>query len=258
MGQFRPKVSLSILPDFPLVEPGDNLASLINMSLERGSLELDEGDVLVVAQKVVSKAENRYAYLSQVSISERAKKLALEVEKDPRLVQLILDESREIVAQRPGVLIVEHKLGYVHANAGIDQSNISSSDNNPRVLLLPEDPDRSAASLCRELKNNGPEQLGVIINDSAGRAWRTGSLGFALGTSGFLALENMIGERDLYGREMLVTEVAVADELAAAASFLMGQADEGAPVVLIKGAQLTPSKLGSGLLIRAKSKDLFR
>jgi coenzyme F420-0:L-glutamate ligase/coenzyme F420-1:gamma-L-glutamate ligase len=249
---------LIALPEFPLVEPGDDLAALIQASLARGSLFLEDGDLLVIAQKVVSKAEDRYVYLNRVEVGDRAKQLALEVDKDPRLVQVILDQSNVVVAHRQGVLIVEHQLGYVHANAGIDQSNITSDEKNPRILLLPENPDASADELVRKLKTSPDQQLSVIINDSAGRAWRNGSAGFAIGTSGFVALEDMIGNRDLFGREMQVTEVAIADELAAAASFLMGQAGESAPVVLVKGANLTPSSEGSGALIRARDRDLFR
>ncbi len=258
MGTMRSELNLQTLPDFPLVEPDDDLAELIGASLEKASLQLEDGDILVIAQKIVSKAENRYAHLNEAIPNTTAKKIGLEVEKDPRLVQLILDESKEIVAKRPGVLIVEHNRGFVHANAGIDQSNILSSDSNPRVLLLPKDPDRSAASLRRRLIAKHGGQIGVIINDSAGRAWRNGSIGFAIGTSGLLALESMVGEKDLFGREMIVTEVAVADELAAAASFLMGQGDESSPVVLIRGARTKPSKDGSAMLIRDKHKDLFR
>jgi coenzyme F420-0:L-glutamate ligase/coenzyme F420-1:gamma-L-glutamate ligase len=252
------EMRLIALPEFPLVEPSDDLAALIQASLARGSLFLEDGDLLVIAQKVVSKAEDRYVYLNRVEVGDRAEQLALEVDKDPRLVQVILDQSNVVVAHRQGVLIVEHQLGYVHANAGIDQSNITSDEKNPRILLLPENPDASADELVRKLKTSPDQQLSVIINDSAGRAWRNGSAGFAIGTSGFVALEDMIGNRDLFGREMQVTEVAIADELAAAASFLMGQAGESAPVVLVKGANLTPSSEGSGALIRARDRDLFR
>ena len=252
------EMHLIALPEFPLVEPSDDLAALIQASLARGSLFLEDGDLLVIAQKVVSKAEDRYVYLNRVEVGDRAEQLALEVDKDPRLVQVILDQSNVVVAHRQGVLIVEHQLGYVHANAGIDQSNITSDEKNPRILLLPENPDASADELVRKLKTSPDQQLSVIINDSAGRAWRNGSAGFAIGTSGFVALEDMIGNRDLFGREMQVTEVAIADELAAAASFLMGQAGESAPVVLVKGANLTPSSEGSGALIRARDRDLFR
>jgi coenzyme F420-0:L-glutamate ligase/coenzyme F420-1:gamma-L-glutamate ligase len=227
-------------------------------SLDVAGLSLQSGDVLVLAQKVVSKAEDRYAYLNQVVPGDEALELAAQADKDPRIVQLILDESREIVRVRKGAIIVEHKLGYVHAHAGIDQSNIASDDNDPRVLLLPIDPDGSAASLSSGLAQHSGVDVHIIINDSAGRAWRNGTQGFAIGTSGFEPVVNLIGENDLFDRPMEVTEVAVADELAAAASFLMGQAREAAPVVLIRGANLAPSNASSKSLIRAKAQDMFR
>ena len=258
MSQMTSQMTLSTLPDFPLVEPGDDLAGLIIAALQRAELALSDGDVLVLAQKIVSKAEGRYGYLNDVEPSAEAIQLARQVDKDPRLVQLILAESVAVIRQRPGVVIVEHRRGYVHANAGIDKSNISSEPGNPRVLLLPLDADASAASLRAELKRRTGCAVNIIINDSAGRAWRNGTVGMALGTAGFAPLENLIGEQDLFEREMEVTEVAVADELAAAASFMMGQAAQGAPVVHIRGAQLQSAAGGAAALIRDKSKDLFR
>lgn len=252
------KITLSALPDFPLVEPGDDLVALILASLHGAGQTLADGDVLVLAQKIVSKAENRYGYLNQVDPAAEALELAQRADKDPRLAQLILDESKEVVRVRPGVVIVEHRLGYVHANAGIDKSNIHSDEQNPRVLLLPLDSDASAASLREQIKLKSGRDIYIIINDSAGRAWRNGTVGMAIGTAGFEPLENLIGDQDLFDRPMEVTEVAVADELAAAASFMMGQAAQGSPVVHIRGAQLRPSSLGSKPLIREKSKDLFR
>lgn len=251
-------VSMHALPHFPMIEPGDNLVDAINQSLAAASLVLESGDVLVVAQKIISKAENRYAYLSSIEVSEQAQLLAEKADKDPRVVQLILDESVEVVRHRPGAIIVEHKLGYVHANAGIDQSNIESDDSNQRVLLLPENPDASAAHLREGLAADTGIELSVIINDSAGRAWRNGTLGFAIGTAGFEPVVDLVGSKDLFGRELEVTSVAVADELAAAASFLMGQAAEAVPVVLIRGAKLHSNDVGSGSLIRHKEQDLFR
>jgi coenzyme F420-0:L-glutamate ligase/coenzyme F420-1:gamma-L-glutamate ligase len=214
--------------------------------------------VLVLAQKIVSKAENRYVHLNTVQPGARALALAVEVDKDPRLVELILRESVEVLRRRKGAIIVEHRNGYVHANAGIDQSNIHSDPDDPRVLLLPENADASAARLRAELRARSGANVAVIINDSAGRAWRTGVTGFALGCAGLVPLENRIGTRDLFGRPLEITEVAVADELAAAASFLMGQAAEGVPVVLIRGADLTPSEQGAAALIRPREQDLFR
>ena len=246
------------LPNFPLVEPGDDLAEQIAQSLMDANLSLQAGDVLVIAQKIFSKAENRYAYLDQVEVSSAAETLAAEVEKDPRLVQLVLDESIEVIKQRPGAVIVEHKLGYVHANAGIDQSNITSDSEDQRVLLLPVDPDASAAQLRETLKVRSGVEVAVIINDSAGRAWRNGTLGFAIGTAGFEPVVDLVGKKDLFGRTLEATQVAVADELAAGASFVMGQADEAMPVVLVRGARLPKAETGSTSLIRARAQDLFR
>ncbi|HSB96445.1 MAG TPA: coenzyme F420-0:L-glutamate ligase [Spongiibacteraceae bacterium] len=254
----RQSLSLSALPGLPNVEPGDDLAALIGAGLDRLGETLQAGDILVLAQKIVSKAENRYAYLNGVEPSARALQLAVQADKDPRIVELILRESVEVLRVRKGAIIVEHRNGYVHAHAGIDQSNIESQSDNPRVLLLPENPDASAAALRSELMQRYGVEIAVIINDSAGRAWRNGVIGFALGCAGLVALENRIGTRDLFGRALEITEIAVADELAAAASFLMGQAAEGAPVVLIRGAAVTAAETGSGALIRAAEQDLFR
>ncbi|MDB6061071.1 MAG: coenzyme F420-0:L-glutamate ligase [Verrucomicrobiaceae bacterium] len=254
----RQRVQMTALPDFPMVEPGDDIAAFILAALDRAQESLNDGDVLVLAQKIVSKSENRYAYLNDVTPSTDAKELADYVDKDPRLVELILRESVEVLRMRKGAIIVEHRNGYVHANAGIDQSNIQSQAENPRVLLLPENPDASAAQLRARLRELTGVNVAVIINDSAGRAWRNGVIGFALGTAGLVPLENRIGTRDLFGRALEITEVAVADEIAAAASLMMGQAAEGAPVVLIRGADISVSDVGSSALIRAREQDLFR
>jgi coenzyme F420-0:L-glutamate ligase / coenzyme F420-1:gamma-L-glutamate ligase len=163
-----------------------------------------------------------------------------------------------VIRVRPGVIIVEHKLGYVHANAGIDRSNIANSLEDPRVLLLPRDPDASARALRAALASLTGVAPQVIINDSAGRAWRHGTVGIAIGTAGLDPVRNQIGERDMFGNILQVTEPAVADELAAAASLLMGQTTQGLPVVLARGAGLAPSEEGSGRLLRDRALDLFR
>ncbi len=246
------------LDHFPLVEPGDDLARLTTESLQANALQLQEGDVLVFAQKVVSKAENRYRRLSQVNPSARAASLAEQVDKDPRLVELILGESAEVIRVRPGVMIVEHRSGCVLANAGIDRSNIHSDPDDPRVLLLPEDPDRSARTLRMELGRLTGVTPQVVINDSVGRAWRNGTVGIAIGCAGLDPLHNQIGDRDLFGNVLEVTEPAVADELAAAASLVMGQAAEGCPVVLARGFVFRQAEAGFSPLLRDKSLDMFR
>lgn len=252
------RLELIALEGFPLVEPGDDLGRLIADGLQRNSLELRSSDVLVIAQKIVSKAEGRYVRLADVEPGAEAIALARRTGKDPRQVELILGESREVLRARPGVIIVEHRNGYVHANAGIDRSNIASDPDDPRVLLLPRDPDDSARRLrtaLQELTGVAPQ---VIINDSAGRAWRHGSVGIAIGTAGLDPVRNQIGEQDMFGNVLEVTEPAEADELAAAASLLMGQSTRGLPVVLARGAGLRPSQEGSGRLIRDRGMDLFR
>jgi len=252
--------SLQLIPldDFPLVEPGQNVAELIAACLEKNGLALMEGDVLVIAQKIISKAENRYVSLCDVVPSAEALRLAEQAGKDPRQMELVLRESSEVVKVRPGVVIVEHRNGYVHANAGIDKSNIPNSEDEPRVLLLPENPDASAQTLMETLSRYSGVGVKIIINDSFGRAWRNGTVGVAIGTAGFQPLYNQVGERDLYGNILEVTEAAVADELAAAASLVMGQAAEACPVVLARGLSLQPADTGSRALIRDKSQDMFR
>jgi coenzyme F420-0:L-glutamate ligase / coenzyme F420-1:gamma-L-glutamate ligase len=246
------------LQDFPLVEPGQNLGQMLRHSLEHNALTLEDGDILVLAQKIVSKAEGRYVKLSSVTPSPEAEQLARDSDKDPRQAELILRESREVIRVRPGVVIVEHNLGYVHANAGIDKSNIPSSEDDPQVLLLPLDSDASAEALLNELIGGSGLNLAIIINDSAGRAWRNGTVGMAIGCAGIEPVTDQVGDPDLFGRALEITEVAVADELAAAASFVMGQADEGCPVVLIRGAKWNGSEGGHRPLLRPAEMDMFR
>ncbi len=251
-----PPLTLTPLPGMPFVRQGDDLAALILRGLRLAHIGLEDGDVLVVAQKVVSRAEGRLVDLRTVVPSPEAEALAATVEKDPRLVTLILQESRAVLRAVPGVLIVEHKRGFVCANAGIDHSNVCGDDEC--VLLLPEDPDRSAAQLRRRLEEASGKRLGMIVNDSHGRAWRLGTMGVAIGLSGVPALVDLRGRHDLVGRELLATQVGAADELAAAASLVMGQADEGIPVVHVRGFPYPLREAALHELIRPREKDLFR
>jgi coenzyme F420-0:L-glutamate ligase/coenzyme F420-1:gamma-L-glutamate ligase len=246
------------LAGIPRVKAGDDIATLIVDALRRSGLSLQSGDVLVIAQKIVSKAEGRLVALDSVTPSEQAKALAADVEKDSRLVELILQESTEVVRHRKNVLVVAHRNGYVLANAGIDASNAGEGNGDSHVLLLPEDCNRS----CRDIRRNLAERTGVevamIINDSLGRAWRNGTVGTALGAAGLPALLDLAGTPDLDGRKLRTTEIGIADEIAAAASLLMGQASEGTPVVLLRGLKL-PARDGSAAeLIRPREIDLFR
>ncbi len=250
--------TLTALPGFPLVKPGNDLGALLIEALDRAGLKPEERDILVVAQKIVSKAEGRYIDLNQVTASERALELARAVDKDPRLVEAILSESAEVVAHKPGVLVAAHKLGFVMANAGIDRSNLEPKGEGEWALLLPQDPDASAAALKTQLEARYGVELGVIVSDSAGRAWRNGVIGIALGAAGLPALRDMVGRHDLFGRALEVTETGFADEIAAAASLLMGQADEGLPVVLVRGLSWREPPTGARALLRPKDQDMFR
>ncbi len=261
------QLQLFALSDFPLVEPGDVLARLINESLRTNDLTLADGDVLVLAQKIVSKAEDRYVDLKKVEPTAEALALAAAVDKDPRIVKVILDESNAVVRHCPGVLIVEHRLGYVMANAGIDASNIEHANSQrgeelvERVLLLPHNPDQFAADLAQHFLQAHGVKVAVIINDSVGRAWRNGTTGLALGAAGLAALDDRRGDKDLYGRTLQVTEVAVADQLASAAALLQGEGGEGKPVVLIRGYNFDSAAEqcnGVSALLRDKERDLFR
>ncbi len=252
------ELRLTALPGLPLLQPGDDLAAILAAALEAPALRPQDGDILAVAQKVVSKAEGRYADLAKVEPSSQALGLAKTTGKDPRLVELVLRESRAVRRAAPNVLLVEHRLGFVHANAGIDRSNLEPGAPPTWVLLLPEDPDRSAAQLRERLQARFGCRLGVLINDSSGRAFRNGVAGIAIGCAGFAALDDRVGDLDLTGRPLEVTEVAVADELAAAASFLMGQGAQGRPAVLIRGAGLPAAEGRATALVRSQERDLFR
>jgi len=252
------KVTLSALSGIKLIEPGDDLGAITVAALRANGLVPQEGDVLVVAQKIVSKAEGRYVDIASAQASERAISLAAEVDKDPRFVEVVLSEAKRVVRYRPGLLIVEHRLGFVMANAGIDHSNVAAEDGVERVLLLPVDPDGAAKALREHLRGAFGVGIGVIISDSFGRAWRKGTVGVALGAAGMPALVDLRGQRDLFGRELLVTETGFADEIAAAAGLLMGQADEAMPIVLVRGLGWSAPDQPAAALVRPAEHDLFR
>lgn len=257
------------LPKIPLIRTGDDLTEIILNSLQTAKVTLDDGDILVLAQKIVSKSEGRLVNLSTITPSKEAKELATQSEKDPRLAELILRESKSILRVRPGTVIVEHRLGFICANAGIDHSNVQPGEEPKSskgfagmaedwVLLLPEDPDRSCLEIRRKIKLATGNRIGVMVIDSHGRAWRLGTIGMAIGLSGLPGLVDKRGWQDLFGYRLKITVVAAADELAAAASLVMGEAAEGTPAVHVRGFPY-PLREGSlKELLRPKAQDLFR
>jgi len=253
-------LTLTPLLGIHLVKTGDDLAQIILEGLKRSGLTLADGDILVVAQKIVSKAEGRMVNLNQVEPSVQAIELAIKVEKDPRIVELILQESNQILRIRPGTIIVEHRLGFICASAGIDHSNVHGESGIPEdwVLLLPLDPDNSAGEIRARLEAASGARLGVLIIDSHGRAWRLGVVGTAIGISGLPALVDLRGQQDLYGYRLQITQVGAADELASAASLVMGQAAEGTPVVHVRGFTYPLREASMKEIIREKDQDLFR
>ena len=249
-------LTLTPLKDIPLIRQNDDLADIIIHSLERSTIAIEDNDIFVLAQKVVSKAEGRIINLATVTPSPRAIELGVQIEKDARLVELILQESNSVVRTRPGTIIVEHKLGFICANAGIDHSNVTGKDET--VLLLPENPDQSASEIRTKIESVTNKKIGVMIINSHGHAWRIGTEGVCIGLSGIPGVIDERGWKDLFDYTLRITVVGVADELAAAASLVMGQASEGTPIVHVRGFPY-PLREGSlKELIRPKEQDLFR
>jgi coenzyme F420-0:L-glutamate ligase/coenzyme F420-1:gamma-L-glutamate ligase len=250
-------LSFMRIPGVPLVQPGDDLAVLISAALRAAGLKPLAGDLIAIAQKIVSKAEGRSVRLATVTPSAEAKDIAARANKDPRVVELILRESRAVIRVSPGVIIVEHRTGVVLANAGIDRSNIEDSDET--ALLLPEDPDASATRLRTALQREFGVPLGLVITDSIGRAWRLGTVGIAIGCAGVVALDDLRGQPDMFGRTLQVSEVAVADSIAATAVLVMGEAAEGTPLVLVRGAAAgADTDQTARDALRPAAEDLFR
>jgi coenzyme F420-0:L-glutamate ligase/coenzyme F420-1:gamma-L-glutamate ligase len=252
-----PGLLIHPVTDLPLVRSGDNLALLIGTACDRAGFLLQDGDVLVLAQKIVSKSEGRQVLLADVEVSPEALKLAVEVDKDPRLVELILQESECIIRKAPGVLIVRHRLGIVSANAGIDQSNISH-DEGESALLLPLDPDQSARRLRVAFAADSGLNLGVIISDSTNRPWRVGTVGIAIGSAGITVLDDRRGQTDMFGRELKVTMINRADSIATAAMLVMGETTERVPAAVVRGFPAENSSQFAADCLRPLAEDLFR
>ncbi len=256
MSDTHAAVTLTALSGIPAIHPGDDVAAILAEALDATGLTPCDGDVLVVTHKILSKAEDRYRSLEDVSPSPKALELAAATGKDAALVEVILSESREVLRSRRELIITEHRLGLVIANAGVDRSNVSGGPE--RVLLLPEDPDASSAALRAALRTRFGVDIAVVVSDSAGRAWRNGVVGLALGAAGIPALQDLRGRSDLEGRPLEVTQVGLADEIASAAELLMGEADEGRPAVLVRGVRWRESPVMAAALIRDREQDLFR
>jgi coenzyme F420-0:L-glutamate ligase/coenzyme F420-1:gamma-L-glutamate ligase len=236
--------------------PGDDLAQLILDGLARANLNLQTGDVLVVTSKIVSKAEGRIVELESVTPRSEALTLAETTHKDPRMVELVLQESLSISRAAAGVLVVRHRLGFVSANAGIDQSNVDGSED--RVLLLPLDPDASARALRDCLRERTNAEVGIVISDSHGRPFRMGNVGVAIGAAGVPTLLDLRGNEDLFGRVLRISQQGYADMIASAANLLTGEGNEGRPVILLRGLQFEPEDEAAKELNRPPEQDLYR
>jgi coenzyme F420-0:L-glutamate ligase / coenzyme F420-1:gamma-L-glutamate ligase len=250
------RLELFAIPSMPMVRAGDDLPAMILAGLDRAGEMLRDHDVVVVAQKIVSKAEGRIVDLGEVVPSAQAIALAAEVGKDPGIVEVVLSESTKVVRSRPNLMIMQHRLGFVMANAGVDQSNVAATDGHPRALLLPRDPDGSAQAIRASLARRA--DVGVVISDSFGRPWRRGTAGVAIGSAGIPSVIDLRGQPDLFGRKLEVSIIGFADEIAAAASLLQGQAAEAQPVVVVRGLTWTAPEMPVADLIRPPEEDLFQ
>ncbi len=253
------QLTLTALNGIPLIQANDDLANIIVQACERQKLQVGDNDIFILAQKIVSKSENRLVDLRDVKPGLRARRIAIRVKKDPRLVELILSESKGVVRTRPGLIIVEHRNGFICANAGIDHSNSTGGDYAESfVLLLPKNADLSAELIRQKLETHYHKKIGVMIIDSHGRAWRNGTTGISIGLSGLPGLVDLRGRPDLFGYQLRATLIGAADELAGGASLLMGQADEASPVIHVRGFPYELRESSMEELIRPKNSDLFR
>lgn len=248
------------IPEFPMISNGDDLAQIITKLCKGHNISIENGDIFVIAQKVVSKAEGRLVNFSSIKPSEQALELEKITKKDPRFIELVLCQSKKVIRAKYNTLIVEHKKGFICANAGIDHSNLSDQGELAEdwVLLLPEDSDQSADQIRMSIENLVHKEIGILIIDSHGRPWRNGTVGVTIGVSGLPALVDLRGQEDLSGFKLKVTTVGVADELAAGASLLMGQAAEKTPVIHVRGFPYKKRKASLQELIRPEEEDLFR
>lgn len=252
------QLTLTALPNIPLIHRDDDLVAIILRGMRDANLEFEDDDVLVLAQKIISKSEGRMVRLQDVTPSPRALELAQECGKDARFCEVLLWDTREVLRVREGLIVVETKHGWVCANAGIDRSNVAPHDTDEYVLRLPEDSDRSARELRKRLRAVTTRDIGIIINDTHGRAWRNGAIGVAIGVAGIPSVEDLRGREDLFGYHMQVTTIGLADQIASAASLVQGQADEGRPIVHARGVPMSRGEGSASEIVRPKELDLFR
>ena len=251
------KIELKALKNIPFIEPGDNLVEIICNNLEENNQEIHVNDVFVIAQKIISKSEDRYIDINKIEISKEAQDLASKLKRHPGLIQCVLNESKKIISIEKGVLIVEHNLGYINVNAGVDFSNIPDDKN--LALLLPTNPSKSANEIQKRLSKKLNKNISIIISDSMTRPYRLGVTNFALASSNIQSLIDLSGTTDMYGKSLKHTEIAVADEIASAAGILMGQSDEMRPIILVKGFDKSQYEINDAFNLTVnKEDDLYR
>ena len=250
-----PSFSAYAIPGIPLIQPGDDILAILLQRVAAAGMTWRDGDVLVVSSKIIAKAEGRQVALSEVSPSAAAKEVADETGKDARLVELVLRESISVSRKRRGVLVTQHRLGFVSANSGLDQSNIEGGENE--AILLPIDPDRTAAELRAGLRHELGLDIAVVVSDTHGRPFRVGNVGVAIGAAGLPAVRDLRGRKDLYGRALEVTQQAFADLVASTAHLLCGEADEGYPAIVLRGIDLTGPPGVAADLNRTPEHDLY-
>ena len=251
-------VTLTPLAGIPIVRKGDDVACLVGDAIERAGIAPAGFDVIVVTQKILSKAEGRRVRLADVEPSPRARELAAALDKDPRMIEVVLGESKAVVAHGHGVLITEHRSGHVMANSGVDRSNVGHEGDDEEVLLLPLDADASAAALARALEARFGCRIAVVVSDSVGRAWRHGVAGIAIGAAGLPSLTDLRGEPDLFGIPLEVTLTGLADQIASAANLVAGEGAQGVPAVHVRGLAWNAASAPARALVRERESDLFR
>lgn len=255
MVKTKPDLEIFGLKNVPLIKPGDNLADIILSSMDKQELKLENRDIIIISQTIISKAEGSIVKLNEVRPSLKAKIIAEKIRKLPEIVEVILHESKNIIRMRNGHLITQNKINLVCANSGVDISNVSGGD---AVTILPRNPDNSAKQIREEIKKRTGKNVAVIISDTSGRPLRVGQINIAIGVAGMNPIFDRKGEKDLFGYRLQVKEIAIADEIASAAELVMGEASEGIPVAIVRGYKYRPNEKGkASSLSRLIKLDLF-